>query len=751
MNSGKALLLLSIVAVVIFSCKPKNFDEPIISLNNYHIAEGFEMKVIASEPFLDAPVTMDFDNQGRMWVAEMKGYMMDLNGKGEDTPNGTISIMEDLDNDGITDHSKVFMDSLVLPRAIAHVYNGLLYAVPPNLWFVEIENDKPKNKVLVDASYSDGGNVEHQPNGLMMNIDNWIYNAKSNFRYQLRDGKWIKEPTSFRGQWGISKDNYGRLYYNNNSVQLFGDYVLPNTNVKNPYFQPDVSIGNVLTENQRVYPLHATSVNRGYQKGVLDKDSLLINVTSACGPVIYRGSQFPEEYSQNAFVCVPEVNLIKRNILTFYGDSTVAKQAKENVEFLASTDEGFRPVNLFNGPDGAMYVVDMHRGIIQYKAYLTPYLQKHLEKKQLDTIIGMGRILKIKSKNKSVLEFPDFDQLSTLELVDLLNSPNGWVRDRVQHLLVYKQDKEAIPSLKELVYSKKDKPITQIHALHTLNGLNALSFNFLEDAVKGSQAPFIAHTLVLLEDFATKNSSTNMSDLVLELVKKDDLVIDLYLANSLGKWTQHSNELFFPILADLSKTYNEDIVYQEGIMSSLRENESAFSNYLKSNKLDAKNSLICNMLKAAIVNRERDIKNSIYTTTNVKTDGRTSGYLNYRSTCATCHGLDGNGIQSVAPPLKNSEYVDGPIDRLGLIVLHGLQGPIHVNGKRYEFNGAMPSIANNKDLSDSDIANIINYLQKAFAHSPKSISSGKIKALRNQKPANGAYFTEKELLELNFN
>jgi hypothetical protein len=146
--------------------------------------------------------------------------------------------LEDLDKDGVVDNSKVFLDKLVLPRAMALVYGGLLYVDGPKLWFVEIKNDKPGKKMLVDPIYAEGGNVEHASNGLMMNIDNWIYNADYNFRYRLQNGKWLKEPTSRRGQWGITKDNFGRLYYNNNSTQLQSDFVLPNRIIKNKYFRP---------------------------------------------------------------------------------------------------------------------------------------------------------------------------------------------------------------------------------------------------------------------------------------------------------------------------------------------------------------------------------------------------------------------------------------------------------------------------------------------------------------------------------
>lgn len=692
---------------------------------------------------------MDFDNSGRVWVVEMKGYMQNLEGTGQNIPNGTITILEDLDNDGITDHSKVFIDSLILPRAIAHVYGGLLYAEPPNLWFVNIKNDKPVNKVLVDSLYSDGGNVEHQPNGLMMHIDNWIYSAKSNFRYQMKNGKWIKEPTSLRGQWGITKDNFGRLYYNNNSTQLMGDYVLPNTSIKNTYYKPDATLNKTLTPDQRVYPLHPTSVNRGYQKGVLDKDSLLINVTSACGPMIYRGDQFPEAYYENAFICAPEANIVKRNILTIKDNKVTAKQAIEHKEFIASTDEGFRPVNLFNGPDGNMYIVDMHRGIIQDKAFLTPYLQKHYANKKLDTIIGMGRILKVSHQKNNQNKAIKIEKLKTTALVNLLYSTNGWQRDRAQQFLIFKQDRTIIPLLKKIAINET-KPISQIHAIHTLNGLNALEYSLLEKVLtSNSKSNIISHTLVLLEQFASKSHLNSTYELINNLLKKNDKEIDLYSAIALGKWVQISPEKFFPLLLKLSNTYKNNKVYQEAIVNSLRGVENKFLDFSSKLKNDFSESTLFELLNQTIDNKNTDLKNFIYTKTSVGTDSRTSGYKLFRNICATCHGVDGDGIDGLAPPLKNSEYVKGSTEKLALVILHGLSGPIHVNGKLYNMNTVMPGLVNNPEFTDKDVQDIISYLNNAFtSKSENDISKEKIESLREKRPANGSTFSEKELLEL---
>ncbi|ANW95128.1 hypothetical protein AXE80_01960 [Wenyingzhuangia fucanilytica] len=732
--------------IIGIACSKKNYEEPTIDLSSYQIEKDFELKAVTSEPFIEAPVTMDFDNKGRIWVVEMRGYMQNLDGTGENMPNGRIVILEDLDNDGITDHSKVFLDSLILPRALAHVYGGLLYAEPPNLWFVEIKDDKPLNKVLVDDKYVTSGNVEHQPNGLMMHIDNWIYNAKSSYRYQRKFGKWYKERTYFRGQWGISKDNFGRLYHNHNSVILRGDLVLPNTYRKNPNFIPEVALGKTLNKNQRVYPLHATSVNRGYIKGNLDKDSLLVNVTAACAPLIYRGDQFPSNYMENAFICAPEANVVKRNVLNFSNNDINAIHPTANKEFLASTDEGFRPVNLFNGPDGNIYVVDMHRGILQDKAYLTPYLKKHYKNKQLDTVIGMGRILKIQHKDYKPKEITNLTKSNTKDLVTYLDHPNGWYRDRAQQLLIQRKDYHIINDLKKLI-SNTNNPITQIHALHTLNGLDALSFNFLYQLTKQKEisSKTLSHIIVLIEQKAHTVYISDAKDCLEHLVTKNNMDVDIYLASSLGKWIQLSPKSFYPVLLKIANRHKNKNIIQEGVLSSISQQEENFLAYINNQQID--NPLLISYIDEVIKTKEaKAIKKNII----IKKQNELSinaGKSIFNNLCANCHGDQGEGITNLAPPFINSEYISESSNRLALVLLHGLSGPIKVNGKSYNLTATMPGLINNPEYSDKDIQNIIAYLQHTFSDDPKPISTNKIKKLRNLKPKSGV-FSEEELLKI---
>lgn len=731
----RTYLSLLFISILCFSGCKKDYEEPVISLEDYVVEEGFELEVVASEPFLEAPVAIDFDNQGRIWTVEMRGYMQTLTGESEDMPNGVISILEDLDGDGVVDHSKVFLDSLVLPRAIAHVYGGLLYAEPPNLWFVEIENDQPGNRILVDSLYAADGNVEHMPNGLMMNVDNWIYNARTHFRYRRKDGVWLKEPTSFRGQWGITKDNFGRLYFNNNSVQIMGDYVLPNVLTQNEYYEPKDGIGKILTRNQRVYPLHATLVNRGYQQGVLDADSMLINVTSSCGPLVYRGGQFPADFDENVFVCAPEVNLIKRNYLNFEGSMTTARQAYDDKEFIASTDEGFRPVNLFNGPDGGMYVVDMHRGIIQHGAYMTNYLRERLAERGMDKIIGMGRVLRVKSTEKELAAIPEFKGASADELVSWLSHENGWVRDRAQQLLVHQKMTQAETQLKDII-SYSSAGVESLHALYTLEGLGLVNRELLVQIAQHQNVQLASHALVLLSE-NSENILSSEEEMVSAVYHKSDPTLDMYLLSYLGGMADQS-KMAAVILGIIDR--NTSQVYQDMLISSMEDKMEAFaemSEVIASQPLKEG-------LAQVVAAKEEDKKFWIHEQLTVEMDNRTRGLQLYRGTCSACHGPSGKGIEGLAPPLDKSDYISGPIERLGLVLLHGLKGPITVSGTRYEFNAQMPGIDVNPDMSDQDIADLMAYIKNAFGKSGGGATAELVKSLRGKKPKDGAY-TEEEL------
>ena len=214
------------------------------ALRSFVIQPGFRVELVASEPMIEAPVAMDWAPDGRLYVLEMRGFMPNVDGKGEDQPIGRVTLLEDTDADGRMDTHVVFAEGLVMPRALAVVDGGLLIAEPPHLWyFKDTDGDgKDDTKEEVASDYGNQKNPEHNANGLLWGRDNWIYNANHPVRYRYEDGAWTQTlagPSS-PGQWGISQDDYGRLYYNSNSDYLRADlvprhYLIRNPNFKDPY------------------------------------------------------------------------------------------------------------------------------------------------------------------------------------------------------------------------------------------------------------------------------------------------------------------------------------------------------------------------------------------------------------------------------------------------------------------------------------------------------------------------------------
>ncbi|MDF9797165.1 putative membrane-bound dehydrogenase-like protein [Catalinimonas alkaloidigena] len=726
------------------------------ALQSFQLEDGFRLELVASEPLIQDPVAMTFDSKGRIWVAEMQSYMPDVEGNGEDQPTGRIVILEDTDDDGRMDQSKVFLDGLVLPRVIRMVDNGIVYAEPPNLWFVENNNDKAGKKVLIDSVYAVGGNVEHQPNGMLRAMDNWYYNAKSRarYRYDAQSKVWEKQETEFRGQWGIAQDDYGRLFYNTNSNQLRGDLVPPNMMNRNPHMNPEQSVNVEIASDQKVYPIRPNrGINRGYKDEMLDEQGRLTRFTAASGPVIYRGDQFPEEYHANAFVPEPSGNLVKRNILAEEGAYISAKPAYEGKEFLASTDERFRPVSMYNGPDGNLYLVDMYRGIIQHETYVTDYLREQILSRGLEKPIGLGRIYRIVHEKSWFDEFvdvfegnenTDLNQVSDEELLEYLSHPNGWWRDEAQRLLVERKA-AVIPQLKALV--KEGNAVTQMHALWSLEGLQQTHPEIIKLGLQSEDIK-VKTTAIRIGE---RNVHTPFADETLRIYKglaaHDSQQIQLQLALSLGEYLQYDSPTVLPLLRDIALTYGEDPLIREALVSSTYGKEKEYQAMIaKSNSDDNE---ILNALGEVIANAElsRQMKGKAFSKS--EKEQFVLGKSLYEHTCSGCHQENGKGVTPIAPPLDGSEWVTGSEERLILVALHGLQGPVTVKGKVYQepmVQPIMPGLKANPEFTDKKLAAVLTYIRNSWSNAADPVKPGTVKKLREQTIGRKDPYTEQEFI-----
>lgn len=442
-------------------------------MKTFRIQPGFQIDLAAAEPLVEDPTQITFDEKGRMWVVEFRGYMHTLEGGGEKEPTGRIKILESTKHDGNFDKATVFLDHLVMPRAVLPLRGGALVAEPPELAFYKEQDGKAAQKTVVTMNYgARGGQPEHMANGLTYGMDNWIYSADYSERVRWMGGKWEVAGDRGRGQWGLTQDNYGRLYFDYNEDLLRCDVLPAEYMIRNPFW-PGTSGTNVkIMLDETVWPSHPTpGVNRGYQPNILRDNGTLRACTANCGPCVYRAGLFGPEYQGNVFICEPAGNLVKRVIVGEQEGTLLAQDAYYGDEFLTSTDERFRPVNTCCGPDGALYVVDMYRGVIEHERFLTNYLIKNIEARKLVSPIHRGRIYRITPRGSVARPFIMPSQPD--KLIACLAHPDGWVRDTAQRLLVEKHDIDTVDLLIRMA-SDGPTPVARLHALWTLNGMNQL-------------------------------------------------------------------------------------------------------------------------------------------------------------------------------------------------------------------------------------------------------------------------------------
>lgn len=802
----RSLWISAVGLVLFFSCKesgplPETPDSPPRSpeeeLKTFQIEEGFEVQLVAAEPMVEAPVHIQFDEHGRLWVLEMRGYMNDIEGSEEKLPVGSVSILEDRDGDCEMDHKIVYLDSLIMPRSLGLYKSGALIAENNALWWTEdLDGDwKADLKVLVDSTYSANGLPEHADNGFVRNVDNWYYSAKSRLRYRNINGEWVRDRTEFRGQWGITHDDKGRLIYNYNWSQLHGDLVPPNYLSRNPNHKPSTGIDHGLTSDRRVYPIRSTpAVNRGYIPGTLDSASRLLEFTSACSPTIYRSHLFPKEYYGNVFVMENAGNLVKRNVLKENGLLVEGYDPNPGKEFFASTDERFRPVHGTVGPDGGLYIVDMYQGIVQHTAYMTPYLKEKTLERGLENPGHMGRIWRIVPKGFKAKALPKLAKASMPELVDFLSHPEGWYRDMAQRLLVEKNDPESVRELEKLIRGNGSE-FGKFHAMWTLEGLGKKNPSLLLEVLK-NESDWLKETALRQMESLIQADSEILREVELVLLRQREQVSKNFaLQLALSAYVLPADSRF-KILSSLLDRFGEEALIRDAVMSSLEGMEFTFLKTLLSkpswNTEDPNREIFLEMLSAAIVNRgdseemkgllalinqsdlgwkENAVLNGLAIQAgNIETPGvfklaaepalfkrsdlpldevkvmlmkrmfawpgfspekmkTTSGQLDeaglklfaegrqkYLVSCAGCHGNNGKGATRMGPPLAGSEWVLGDEVRLSLILLHGIEGPIEVMGKKYDAPEILPVMPSHSTMDDRSIAAILTYIRNEWGN-----------------------------------
>ncbi len=683
-----------------------SFDylSPEESMKKIRLPEGYHLELVAAEPVVEEPVAMVWDGEGRLYVAEMRSYMRDIDATGEQLPIGRITMLSDTDGDGKMDKHSIFIDSLVLPRMMLMLGDQLVVneTNSRNLFGYRDTNGDGRadeKKLLYENNEPDEANLEHQRSGLVWNIDNYIYTTRSPLRFRFGNGM-LKADTIYStdGQWGLAHDDYGRMFFSSAGGEI------PAHDFQQAPEYGRLGITNELENNfEAVWPITATPDVEG-GKLRLREDSTLNHFTSSCGQTIYRGDRLPPSLKGDLFICEPAGRLIRRAKVIDRNGTIFLRNAYDSVEFIGSSDMNFRPVNLETGPDGCLYIADMYHGIIQEGSWTREgsYLRQQILHRNLDKHINRGRIYRVVYDGIKPGPAPHLLQADNQNLIAYLSHPNGWWRDNAQRLLVMKNDPSIIPALENI----KDD-LGRLHALWTIDGLHKINKQMLLRAFADKNPQIRKAAIKLSEPFLQKNEDEDIWPAFNQLKNDTSADVRVQLALSM-RYSRNKNadEILKYLLSN-----NKTELMHKVVAESRQEEDPALKE-----------------LRKATAGMDEEDKNLVIT-----------GAKEFHQLCTTCHGGDGKGLPSgIAPPLAGSARVNGDKDILVRILLNGLSGP--VDNKSYP--GTMLSLATN---NDEYIAAVASYIRNSMGNEAKVILPEDVQKIREQTAARKTPWTLKEL------
>jgi len=579
-NASHTVLSLTVAcclccATASFAAEPSGPLSPADSLKQIVVEPGLAVELVACEPEVIDPIAIRFDEDGRLWVVEMRDYPHGP--PAGQPPLSKIRVLTDADGDGRYETSRVFAEEMLFPTGIQPWQGGLfvtlagevLYlkdtdgdgrADTREVWYRGFTAENPQlranhprlgldGRIYVSNGLR-GGEVENVRSG---NPDQPRLNISGrDFSFDPRSGDC--EAVSGNGQFGLAFDDFGNHFTCNNRAPLQQVVLESRYLARNPFLAATSVVRDVATpgEASRVFPLVAAWTTSNLHAG---------QFTAACGVEIYRGDLLGDVYYGNAFTCEPTGSLVHREIISPDGATLTARPALENKEFLASRDPWFRGVNLENGPDGALYVVDMYRAVIEHPQFMPTELQT-----RPDLHLGndRGRIYRIVRADKKMQRLtPKLSAATSAELVAMLDHAGGWWRDTAARLLVERQDKSVQAPLEQLAGASR-RPASRVAALWALENLGQLSPDTIARALADSAPTVRAQGVLLAESRLASNETLRAG--VHKLATDADPTVRFRVALALGGLDDDAIE---PDLARIALTAADDIWTRTAVATAL--------------------------------------------------------------------------------------------------------------------------------------------------------------------------------------
>ncbi len=620
---------------------------------------GFTVELVAAEPLIESPVAFDWDANGRLWVVEMRDYPNGMDGKGEH--GGRIKVLTDEDGDGRYDKATLFADGIPFPTGLHPWRDGVIVAAVPDIAFYRATDgdDESDERTVLFTGFKPG-NQQHRMNGFEWGLDGWLYGANgdsggtvvpshgekrhpvsiSGRDFRFRPDGSAFEAESGQTQYGRRRDDWGNWFGNNNPTWLWHYTSEDRYLRRNPKLAVK-SVRRVTNGDTRVFTAYALAD----APTRLNQPQSLGHVTSANSPTPYRDELFGPEFATSVFISEPVHNVVHREVLVPEGATFTSKRAdgEAEQEFLASRDVWFRPTMLKTGPDGALYIADMYRFVLEHPEWIAPETQSRMD---LRAGADKGRIWRVYPTGSKLRKIPKLQDLPDDKLAAAMDSPNGWQRDTVQRILLEKYSIRMItdsvfPILRDLA-TRSENPKVRAHCIATLGTLNSFSVDDLRPALRDKHPQVRVQAIRAAERIA--QPAPAVFNALLICMDDPEFIVRRQLALTLGEFFSQSGDKH-AVLARLAERDGDNEQMRIAIMSSLGPEDALFK---KLNSSPAATTKVPELPKPTTPDRAKVIA-GYAEVTKLKSDAA-RGRAIFQQSCVLCHRFKGEGNE-VGPDL----------------------------------------------------------------------------------------------------
>jgi mono/diheme cytochrome c family protein/glucose/arabinose dehydrogenase len=721
---------------------PTNFNFPITfvdgtkAIEKMKVINGFKVELFASEkefPDLQKPVQMSFDNKGRLWVAVTPTYPHYK--PGGDLPNDKLLILEDTNGDGKADKQTVFADRLNLPLGFEFAPEGVYVSQEPHLCLLIDDNkDDKADRMEILMTGFDTHDSHHAIHAFSADGSGAFYMSEGRFLHSQVETPYGPERMTDGGVWRFNPrnwrlDRYSQCDYNNPWGVTFDQW--------GQCFISDASTG----ENWWAGAL-TTKLPHGQEVPKVGQFAPKRSRPTSGAEWVYS-RHFPDEW-QGRFM--------QNNCIGFLGTTAydIAEDGSgftgKNIgDLVASSDPNFRPVDLEFAPDGSLYFIDWHNPLIGH-------MQHNIRDPNRDTV--HGRIYRVTYPARPLVKPPKIAGATVSELLNVLKVPEYRARYRARRELAMHPTQVILPAVKKWVAAlDQSDPVYERHVLEALWVTwrqNAIDQDLLKQCLsaKNHQARAAA-VEVIRNDFRKIPDAVSL----LMTAAKDTHPRVRLAAIVAGSWMDNEDGARIALEALRSPLDRWMSPTTDQVLKTTLANEIKALN--DAGKLaDNKNAIEFIAGRLTLGQAPASDEEKKFGPTRKLDNEQKKVYELGKSIysrdahCITCHQPNGLGLPNIYPPLTSKEWIGGDDERLIKIVLHGLWGPLEVDGKRFDpSKGVPPMMGFGPMLNDKELSAVLTYVRQSFGNDFDPITPEAVKKVRQATQGRSNFWMVDELMK----